>query len=302
MEKLYNLHLSLLGLKQCKIVPDLWEYQLRDRGKSPDNPYDTYGFDLVVSLNWDADDEYLCRLNKGLRNASSFLFEATDGYFLIRSVIIFENNVSWSSADVHIVKNRKDIPITHFRWQWVDQGIWIGDQWPIGLVPPRYPDYGRWYRTLVHELCHWEFNFFDEYCPPGSLIIPYTEGPPFPYDEQLPTIMANEAINTELSTKYLYDNPPPGKNTNTAQHYWRGRSCWEDIFVWFNYFSGLSVARREVRHGVQFDLDHNGIIDDSYYANYQPDTFGEWSSHENPIIKYPVGNFLNIYLSGNPDE
>jgi hypothetical protein len=95
---------------------------------------------------------------------------------------------------------------------------------------------------------------------------------------------------------------PRRKNTNTAQHYWRGRSCWEDIFVWFNYLGGLSVARREVRHGVQFDLDHNGIIDDSYYANYQPDTFGEWSSHENPMIKYPVGNFLNIYLSGNPDE
>ncbi|MGB9592445.1 MAG: hypothetical protein ACPL1K_08000 [Candidatus Kryptoniota bacterium] len=25
------------------LVPNLWEYELSDRGKSPDNPYDTYG-------------------------------------------------------------------------------------------------------------------------------------------------------------------------------------------------------------------------------------------------------------------
>jgi len=37
-----------------KFVPNRWEYQLRDRGKSPNNPYDTYDVDLVVSMNRDA--------------------------------------------------------------------------------------------------------------------------------------------------------------------------------------------------------------------------------------------------------
>ncbi|MEM3037838.1 MAG: PKD domain-containing protein, partial [Thermoplasmata archaeon] len=95
------------------IVPNLWEYELRDRGKSPDNPYDTYGFDLIVSLNWDADMTYLNNLGQGLRYLSSMLFEATNGYFLIRTVKLFEQSQSWNQADVRIHEGTSQPPETN---------------------------------------------------------------------------------------------------------------------------------------------------------------------------------------------
>ena len=158
----------------------------------------------------------------------------------------------------------------------------MGDYWG-GL-----PDTGDYYRTLIHELCHWEFYFLDEYRPQ------WPWEPDIPFNQQLPTIMAYQYTTSELSTEYLYDNPPAGAITGTAQRMWSGLSCWEDLFNRFNYFSGSHMYSGEIARGVQFDLDHDEVIDTSYYVDYQADTFGDWSSTTNPIIQYPVGDYLTV--------
>jgi len=290
------------------LVPNLWEYQLRDRGKSPDNPYDTYGFDLVVSINWDANSTYINWLMEGMQRASSLLFDTTDGYFLIKSVAIYDNSVQWDSADILIHQGDTQRPETTY---FIEEFPFIGHR-HINMPEkfkryvdqdPFRPDQYQYYQALVHEIGHYELQLWEEYRGPMRLALLG-----IPEDYRVPSIMASGPIGfKELSTFFDYNvvrdkilnDIAPLEYIFTDQIVLGGGPCWQKVFVEWNYFNGNLVIKGEIPRGVQFDLDRNGIVDRDYYIDYHYDEFDDYSTYWKNYyrVTYPVGNFMiyNIY-------
>jgi len=276
------------------LVPNLWEYQLRDRGKSPDNPYDTYGFDIVVSLNWDADSVFFNKLDIAFRGASDFLFECTNGYFLLRKITVANSNISWDIADWRIgqgIYDSKDDPF----WPkntYVEKIINLPQIWNYGDCGIVEPDNPIYYRTIIHEMGHSAFDLGDEYSHWLGFDLNWEELPPNR------TIMI-DFHGHEFSTAIDYLNYPILRSSNHG--FWHGgKSCWEVIFERWGYFNKRIDRYREYPddRGVQFDLDSDGNVDISYYPNYKADKFG-WLDESsavpipiNPI--YPVSTFISI--------
>jgi hypothetical protein len=60
---------------------------------------------LMVALNWSADSAYLGDLAVGLKRASDFLFDSTDGHLYFRRLFIYNyayNTTWWSNAHIQI--------------------------------------------------------------------------------------------------------------------------------------------------------------------------------------------------------
>lgn len=132
-----------------------------------------FSWNLVVALNWDADTSYLDKLKRGLRHASNYLFDVTDGQMKLGKIDI-RTNVPQNSE---VWTQNSDVRIHASSW-------YLFGQWPttIGRVTyatghvdiPQYfnpwlgpwqgdPDSEGYYRPLVHELGHYVLFFWDEY-------------------------------------------------------------------------------------------------------------------------------------------
>ncbi len=139
-------------------------------------------FNLTVSLEWDADRAYLDDLETGLRQASAFFYDVTDGQMALGRVTIFDRGEHWRDADIRIAANNQIVP--HAAVAGMDSSridhtarfgpLWNGDSSRRGGVNDDCPS-GAWscstgYRTLVHELGHYLLGLYDEYIrfPPGG--------------------------------------------------------------------------------------------------------------------------------------
>ncbi len=60
------------------------------------------GFNLLVSVEWDADPEYIAQLKEGFGRASDFLYRATDGQVFFEEVTIRDNGSDWKRADFRV--------------------------------------------------------------------------------------------------------------------------------------------------------------------------------------------------------
>jgi len=294
------------------MIENLDEYELRGRGKSPSNPLDTYGFDLSITLRFDDPNyAYMGYWITGMRTASNILFEATNGYFLIRSVSIYDNDVNLLNSNFVVMDETCDDPSDHSwphvcngsPWTWANDDADVGpvdsDGSPHYIVMPRtwliddflyLPYMLKYSETIAHELGHYALCVYDEYLDGAGVTIPE--------DERLETIMAVPWDSYEFSTLVDYQTAPPEVNTDTWQWGEYGESCWQTIFRFWNYFSSaevneidtvwlsLSLTRGSGRLlGVQFDLNGNGVVDTTYTNTYVADTFPA-------LYTYDVGSDL----------
>ncbi len=60
------------------------------------------GFNVLVSVEWDADPEYIAQLKKGFAQASEFLYKATNGQVFFEQVTIHDNGSDWKRADFRV--------------------------------------------------------------------------------------------------------------------------------------------------------------------------------------------------------
>ena len=259
-------------------IPNGWEFEL---GKDPNNPLDVCSFELTISLNWDADAAYFNDYIAGMRAASNYLFEATDGYFFIRDINVFDQSTSWNVADIRVGQGLADDNGDGF-WPHSSIGtsghIYMPQQFdssgnggtPAGIISdPDDPDY---FRTIIHEFGHYAFYMYDEYLDSGGNVIPW--------GNRMQFVMSNQYTRDEFSTLDDYVNAAAGINTDTKQWDKNGESCWETLFDKYNYFSG------DHENAVQFDLDANGIIDTTYFNNFVSGTFA---------APYDMGQFMTFF-------
>jgi hypothetical protein len=119
------------------------------------------GWNLVGSLEYNADPANQADIALAMQRASRYLFDVTDGQFFVEQFTLFEDGERFGDADLQF-----------FGTAW--PGSHIGGPW--GLSDPRYHAwlpgpgfYGRWqddprgFRTLVHEAGHLALGAFDEY-------------------------------------------------------------------------------------------------------------------------------------------
>ena len=136
-------------------------------------------FDLVVSIEWDADDDYIADLMSGIPMVANYLYDVTDGQVTLGRVLVVENKDLWDGADVALTASIETWPNAGLR------GFLYNEQGRQPAYMPRRwygdPSFNRarnvlsnWlalstedhWRTLAHELGHQLFGFRDEYIDP----------------------------------------------------------------------------------------------------------------------------------------
>ncbi len=176
---------------------------------------------LTVSIEWDANQEYLDELETGLRRSSSFLYDVSDGQMALGRVTIFDRGGHWDDADIRIAANNLLVPhaavagITSSRPDW---DVRLGPLWNGHSARRTLGGDGPWsrppgYRTIVHELGHYVLGLYDEYVhyalQDGILVDEdaYCTHPdqatPAPLEPNRASIMHNQHLASELADRFL---------------------------------------------------------------------------------------------------
>jgi probable HAF family extracellular repeat protein len=137
----------------------------------------TFVYDLVVSIEWDADTSLLGGVQGAFRNMANYLYDVTDGQARLGNLYLYDNTEHWKDADIRFwsdnrvhphVANVGGIDRTGAagdpvemprKWFGSDNatrnGTWT--EWPLQV------NVSGNYRTILHELGHYTWAFKDEY-------------------------------------------------------------------------------------------------------------------------------------------
>jgi hypothetical protein len=113
-----------------------------------------FGFNVLVSLEWDATITELTFHLDRMREFSELMFNGSDGQFLVEAVSVVDNGRSWNQADVRVLANWNQ-PSN------ADVGAIAGGNGRIRMNPfdMMFPG------IILHEWGHYAFWVRDEYKP-----------------------------------------------------------------------------------------------------------------------------------------
>lgn len=123
-------------------------------------------FNMVVSVEWDAERAYLDELGTGLARASDMLFDMSDGQMAFGQVTIFDRATAWGDADIQVATANVVRPHAFVG------GIASADKAHVMRLgrgwDGRTGAQGSWaaesgYRTIAHEFGHYGLHLRDEY-------------------------------------------------------------------------------------------------------------------------------------------
>ncbi|UCE38529.1 MAG: PKD domain-containing protein [Thermoplasmata archaeon] len=211
---------------------------------------------LVVSLDWDASESYMDKYVSGMRKASNFLYDVTDGYLYFRCVFIYDNEENWDEADIRVYNGtawKNDQP----HWPQAKTGGF--DKGGFITMPQYLNPYGfnirygptrkEYYKAIVHESGHYIMHSYDEYCRWSDTEWGWVK---IPSSRRPHTFMNDALLYSEASTPTTYKKT---KYHITAQWEEAGMSTWESFF--YNY-----------TNRIWFDLDKNGVDDTMFLNSY----------------------------------
>ncbi|NOZ72247.1 MAG: hypothetical protein GXP38_10095 [Chloroflexi bacterium] len=123
-------------------------------------------FNILVSIEWDATDEYLDQIARAMQAASSYLLDVSDGQMAFGHVAIYENAEHWNDADIQISARNVVRPHAYIGGITATDTslvIRLGRAWD-GRSGAEGPwDASDGYRTIVHEFGHYALGLWDEY-------------------------------------------------------------------------------------------------------------------------------------------
>ena len=166
-------------------------------------------FNLLVSIEWDADDAYLQQLARALCSASHYLHDLTDGQMAFGQVALYEKGEQWENADLQVGAKRGIRPHAYIGGI-IDRDtshvIAVGRGWQRNT-----DDRGAWdapdgFRTLVHEFGHYALWLYDEY-----LFLNFDDAGNLQGPGESNAICTSETIKSDLSQEA----------TNASAMYWQ---------------------------------------------------------------------------------
>lgn len=128
------------------------------------------GFNILVVVEWDANDTYLSEVHNGFRSASQYLYDATDGQMLFERVTIADNNNWVADTDYYILASNMIRPYVNFPVGHLteanDNHPYFGRGWKRRIDDGPYSGpYSSQdgYRTFIHEFGHYGLGLYDSY-------------------------------------------------------------------------------------------------------------------------------------------
>lgn len=221
---------------------------------------------LVVSVQWNAQLDYLSSLESGLRLASNYLYDVTNGQAYLDTIRIYDNAENWNSADIQIFSSSDQWPEAFFGDRINGYGAYSADgtktlrmprlfyfnskranremdwaiypySWTVALTTfdfdgdgPRASESKSFCpsRTIMHELGHYLFGFRDEYEDLAGNSI----WPDFNYGMMDDQLIPGDIQSSEMSSVGQYLSAD--KQVTEHWVYRLGWSCWD----WFEVDMG----------------------------------------------------------------
>ena len=118
-----------------------------------------FGLNVNVSVEWDTSNAEIQQIRRDLRDASAYLYNATDGQFVFEQIDLRSDARGWRDADFRVHADKGVRPHTDIPFGWFDPGLLS----PGLMHMPR--DTSRWGgpQVYTHEFGHYGFGLFDEY-------------------------------------------------------------------------------------------------------------------------------------------
>ena len=227
-----------------------------------------YRYNILVSVEWDAEESYLQGLQSEFRYMSNYLYDVTDGQLRLDTVMIYDDAFFWHQADMRIYASNMVHPSAgvsgHYRLE--RSPIAMPRKW-FGGSEQRYRTFSYHplnlvisnnYRTMAHEFGHYFLGFYDEYrfvnpstrvpLPESARCNPRPAGNygfmDYQYNDNTGGVRASE-----LSSYYRYTSENCQK---TEQYVFNGsKSCWD-----------------------YWELSAERIVDGVYLPVFKPSTTG----------------------------
>lgn len=213
----------------------------------------TIMFDLLISIEWDADISFTNEMKSGLMLASNYLYDVFDGQVALGKVAIYDDKVSWNGADICYTGSSETWPNAGIKGYLNSK---IGSSQQV-LMPPRWfgsPDLTRdssvkdnWltqyvdntWRTFSHELGHQLLGFYDEYSDAIGNTINDNYNLGF-MDSQYPDAWYYSNVDKIYSSELSSNNRYRTEDKKNRQFLTNRTDCW-------TYFEQ------------QFEKTHNGV-------------------------------------------
>jgi hypothetical protein len=199
-------------------------------------------FNLVVSIEWDADMAYTQQISRAVRFASDYLYDISDGQMVFGYVHIYDDAEHWADADLQI--STKNIVRPHAYIGGITSNdkshvIRVGRFWDGNSGNQGPWDERDGFRTLAHEFGHYALHLYDEYFAylfdeNGDLVdevAAYCTGP----ENRNPATDATNAsvMDYQYTTSELSARDVPGMWSSlceqTAQWQLNSESTWETL-------------------------------------------------------------------------
>lgn len=243
-------------------------------------------YNLLVSIDWDATQEYLQGLQESFRRMANYLYDVTDGQVRIDTVMIYDDRYLWDQADIWVYAKNTVHPCAGVMGIYnpvvADATVelprkWFGDEDESRNQSydehPLKMDSSIVYRTTAHELGHYTLGFYDEYqfdaggvrCPTilnyGFMDFQYESG------GSRASEMSGSAQYTDAACR------------NTDQYVKNSlRSCWGQFEARFERRYGAddilaSIIKpdddeRELLAGYDYLFGPNNDVDDPLFLDY----------------------------------
>lgn len=199
----------------------------------------TLRYNLLVSVEWDANAAYLETLRNQFRNLSNYLYDVTDGQLYFDQVDIYDNKQYWNDCDIKIYASNMVWPNAWVGYIDSTKGevnmprLWLGNSDDSRNTSAKnnwldnYLDYN--YTTIGHELGHYMFGFFDEYVYPDSI-----KGSKIPADYNYGFMDSQYPNGDQFSSEMSYydryhDWQNKGYYKCTAQWVYNKSTCWDQF-------------------------------------------------------------------------
>ncbi len=277
----------------------------------------TLAFSFLVSIEWDADLDYIQSLEEGFRRMSNYLYDVSDGQMRLDTVAIYDNKENWGFADIQIYAS-------NMIWPHVDAIGGIGRQYGSASDPIEMPR--KWfgsanrrqltftefpllmeesisYRTFTHEFGHFGLYLKDEYkfVDGGSLCADRIHAGAYGLMDCQYSYCGQ--YSSELSSEYTYAS---ASCRNTLHWNMYQQSTWETVETLFEEtYAGIPAliirpSERTLLSGYDYLAGPNTRHTGTYLVSYDVGALVEFPiTHTAPAASNIVLRFIGFGAPGS---